>query len=447
MSHPTGNLNLEGRAIVEIDLRLPNSLTIPFASTNIVHVSSTITESIKGISTHELIVRVPTTDYVDTVIRYAQSTGTPKIRYRIGVGLPDSPVYLPWQDHIITDLSAALEGVGDQAGHFLRMSTKDILFTTERSTRVSSWRGKISDIVRQIASRNGISDSVIEPTVGEGLWIQSFVDDADFVRKRLVPRAVNDKGRGCYNFYVQDNALHFHSPDYQAGLKDVTYYSSNNFGLTQLDESQNMLEAGASSVRLIVYDPYTGTMGEVPSDPTKALRLGNVMPPLSTIPGSDLNLPFHLSTNTIIEARNIAQSIYENARAQMLGLRLDIARSIFLRVGDLVRISINPRGGRNTVWSGIYQVTDAGYIIQSGTLVSTFVVKRGEFQTSSLAPSQISVLGNALVVSNTEAPGQPLNIKAVEASSLTHGSGQASYTSIFVQTEDANTAPNPTPVY
>lgn len=447
MAVVSANKNLDGRAVVEVELRLPNNQFVPFNAINVAHVSSTITESIKGISTHELIVRAPTTDYLDTVIRFAQSTGTPRIRYRLGFGRPGTSVFLPWQDHIITSISGAIEGVGNTAGHFLRLSTKDILFTIERSTRVAARRGKISDIVQSIANVNGITSTVIEPTVGEGLWIQSYVDDHDFVRNRLVPRAINDKGRGCYSFYVQDNVLHFHSPDYQASLKDVTYYGPNNFGLTQLDESQTMLERGASSVRVVAYDPYSATMGEIACDPEKTLRLGNVMPPLISIPGADLNIPFHISTNTVLEAAGLAQSIYENARAQTLGLKLDVTRSLLLRVGDLVRVGISPEPGKSSVWSGVYQVAQSGYMVQGGTLVSTIVLKRGEFQTSNLAPTQSLLLGNTLVVSNTAAPGQPLNLKALESSTLTHGAGEAGFISTFVSTEDPNSAPNPTPVY
>lgn len=428
-----------------MELKLPNNKFLPFNDVSVVHVISTITESVKGISTHELIVRAPTTDYVDSIIRFVQSLGTPRVRYRIGVGLPGNMSFLPWQEHIITDISAAIEGVGPTAGHFIRMNLKDILFTMSRTTKVAARRGAVSSIVQQIASENGIVDAVIEPTVGDGLWIQNFNDDEDFVRKRMVQRAINNKGRGCYNFYVRDNVLHFHSPDYQAQLKELVYYQTNNIGLTQLDESQNMLEFGASNVRVVTFDPYTATMTELPSDPAKALRLGNVITPLTNVAGADLNYPFHLSTNTAQEAQNIAQALYENARMQTLGLKLDIARSIFLRVGDLVQVTISPSSSKNSVWSGVYFVTNAAYRIESGTMISVFVVKRGEYQTSNLAPASVTILGENLVINNQQAPGQSLNLKLAESSQLTHGSGKSGSTSIFVDTQNPGVAPNPNP--
>jgi len=441
----SANQNVEGRAVVDVELRLPNNKFVPFSSLSVIHVKSVIEESVKGTSTHELFVRAPTTDYVDSVIRAAQSQGSPFVRYRIGIGLPGQMSYLPWQDMILPDFSAPIEGVGKTAGHFVRMMLKDNLFTFSRATKTAARRGLVSDVVKQIASENQIANTVIEPTVGQGLWIQSFVDDVDFIRTRMVPRAINAKGRGAYNFYFQDGALHFHTPDYQAQLKDLVYYQVDNFGLTQLDETQNMLEFGASNVRVVTYDPYTATFGEIVSDPTKSLRLGNVLTPVASVQGAELNYPFHLSTNTAQEASNLAQAIYDNARMQTLGLKIDIARSIFLRVGDLVQVTISPSQSKNSVWSGVYFVTNACYTIESGTLISNFVVKRGEFQTDSMSPAQVNILGDNLVLNNQQAPGQPLNVKGVESSVLTHGAGQAGYTSIFVQTQDPNAAPNPNP--
>lgn len=446
MALTAANTNLEGRSVVELELRLPNNKIIPFSSVNILHVQSDITESIKSSTVHQAVVRSPTTDYIDQVIRFAQSQGTPRIRYRIGTGKPGQTAYLPWQESLLADFGAAIEGLGKTAGHYIRMDLSDSLFTFSRQTKCAARRGKISDIVQTIAQENGISDVVIEPTVGDGLWIQSFVDDVDFIRKRMVPRAINDKGRGNYNFYVQDNVLHFHSPDYQAALKELVYYQTNNISLTQLDSSQSYLEAGASGVRVIVYDPYTGQAKEVASDPNKALRFGNVMHQLLNVTGAELNYGFTLSTNSPQEADNLAQSIYENARSQILGLKLDIVRSIFLRVGDLIRITISPNSGKNTVWSGVYLVTDANYHIESGTMLSSFVVKRGEFQTNNLAPTTIDVLGDNLVINDQQAPGQPVNLKTAQSSTLTHGAGQAGFTSIFVQTQDPNTQPNPSPI-
>lgn len=445
MPIPAANANLEGRATVQVELKLPNNKFLPFNDVSVTHVSSTIVETVKGMSSHQLVVRAPTTDYMDSIIRFVQSQGNPRVRYRIGVGLPGGMNFLPWQEHIIADISAAIEGVGPTAGHFIRMSLKDILFTMSRTTKVAARRGPVSGIVQQIASDNSITDTVVEPTVGDGLWIQSFVDDEDFIRKRMIQRAINSKGRGSYNFYVQDNTLHFHSPDYQAQLKELVYYQTNNIGLTQLDETQNMIEYGASAVRVITFDPYTGTMSELSSDPTKALRLGNVITPLTLVPGADLNYPFHLSTNTAQEAQNMAQTLYENARMQTLGLKLDIARSIFLRVGDLVQVTISPSGSKNSVWSGIYFVTDAVYQIESGTMVSVFVVKRGEYQTSNQSPASITILGENLVISNQQAPGQPLNLKLAQSSPLTHGAGQSASTSVFVDTQNPDAAPNPNP--
>jgi hypothetical protein len=278
------NTNADGTVSVEVEVQLPNSKFIPFSSMNVEHITSHIVESVKGVGTHTLTVRAPTTDYVDNVLRFAQSTGTPSIRYRLGVGLPGQKTFLPWQNYFLTNFGATIEGVGDAAGHFITMTLKDSLFTISRSTKVDSHRGVLSDIIDRIASNNSMTENVIEPTVGDGLWIQNFMDDESFIRTRLIRRAVNAKGRGNYNFYIQDNAIHFHTPDYQAQLKELVYYQTNNVSLTQMDETQNLIAYGASNVRMIVFDPYTASASEIAADPEKALRLGNVITPLENVP-------------------------------------------------------------------------------------------------------------------------------------------------------------------
>lgn len=438
-----GNPNVEGQATVEVELRLPSGKIVPFSRINVVHSRSVITESIKAPSTHELHVQAPTTDYVDNLVRFAQSQGTPKLRYRVGLGLPGQMSYLPWQDQIVTSLSATLDGVGKSAGHFARLTLSDYLFTMTRQSKVVTRKGRVSDIVAQIAKENGITNAVIEETVGDGSWIQSFVDDFDFILNRMVPRAINSKGRGNYGVYVQDNTLHFHSPDYDAALKELAYFQTSNVGLMQMDESQHLLEQGASGVRLIVFDPYTGQSKEVSSDPAKALKLGNVMHQLANVKGADLSYPFHLSTNSPAEAENMAQAIYESARSQILGIKLDVARSIFLRVGDIVRLIISPSGDKATVWSGTYLVTDACYVVEGGGMMSSFVVKRGEFQSSRVTAAPLQILGDTVIISEQEAPGQALDLKAVQSSRLTHGAGQAAFTSVFSTTQPKNTALQP----
>src|SRR5690242_2722086 len=169
------NTNAEGTVSVEVEVQLPNSKFIPFSSMNIEHVTSHIVESVSGISTHTMTVRAPTTDYVDNVLRFAQSEGTPRVRYRLGVGLPGQKTFLPWQNYILTNFGATIEGVGDAAGHFTTITLKDTLFTISRGTKVASHRGTLSDIISQIATSNSITSSVIEPTVGDGLWIQNFM--------------------------------------------------------------------------------------------------------------------------------------------------------------------------------------------------------------------------------------------------------------------------------
>lgn len=447
MADTSANINLEGNAVVEVELLMPNNKIIAFNEINTTHVRSKISESIKGINEHELVVRSPTTDFIDSLVRFDQSQGTPLLRFRLGVGTPGKMTYLPWHTHIIVDFNAAIEGVGKTAGHFCRITTRSKLFTMSRQTKVKARSGYISDIVQEIATENGFTDMVIEPTLSQGTWIQNFIDDYDFVRSRMVPRAVNAKGRGSYSFYTQDGVLHFHSPDYQAALKTYDYFSPNDISLCQMDDSQRQIEAGASGVRVVNYNPLTGQTAEIASDVAKALRFGNTVNLLSNLTGTELNISHHQSASSPNDPQNMAQSTYENAHSQALGVRLELNRNILIRVGDILNLTISPSGGKASPWSGTYLVTNSYWGVDSGALVSAFVIKRGEFQTSNLANSTASVFGENVIESEQQAPGQPLNLKSTQSSPLTHGAGQSSDTSVFATTQSPNAAPNPTPNY
>ena len=433
--------------MVDAELLLPNTRTMPFAQIGTVHVSSTIAETIARHNTHELIFQTQSTNFVNSLIRYAQSQGTPQLRFRLGLILEGQATYLPWQQHIITDFNAAVTGSGALAAHLCRLGTTDSTFLMERATRVVSRSGLISDIVAEIGRTNGYSNLAIEPTVGQGLWIQSFIDDYDFVRNRLMPRAINAQGEGNYHFYDQDGTLHFHSPSYLATVKPLDYYGVAAESLTQVDTSQQLIEIGASGVRAVIYDPLTGQTAELASDPTKVLRLGNTTTQLTSLSGTELSLPYHLSYNTQQEAQNLAQSGYENAHAQTLELRLNLPRSIYLRAGDMLNINITPSADNTSVWSGTYLVISGTYAVRGGALTSAFTLRRGEYQTSSLQPTSAQLLSDNAVDNSDNAPGQPLNLKSTQSSPLTHGAGQISSTSVFAATQDANTAPNPAPAY
>lgn len=435
MSAPL-NPSVEGPSHVELELRLPNSKIIPLDKINIVHVTSTIKESLFSSSEHVFTIKSPTMDFVDNLLRYAFAEGTPKLRYRLGIGVPGNTFYLPWQEHIITSYGASLEGIGLSTGHYTQITTNDHLFTMSRVNKVATRRGKISDIVATMAQQQGLTHTVIEPTQGEALYIQSYMDDVDFIRQRLIPRAVNAKGRGNYHLCLQDNVLHFHSPDYQATIKELLYYQGSSMSLTQLDHSEHHLEMGASGASVIGYDPYTGEIKEVPSDPTQALRLGNTTHNLFRLKGTQANILYHLSANPPQEIDFMAQNTYEAAHSMMLGLNLEMTQTLFLRVGDILKILISPSNQKNSIWSGTYLVTSSVHDLDRGALKSSFVVRRGEFQTAHSTPSSFYFDRQNVVRDEITAPGQDLNVKETQSSSLTKGAGKSVGASVFVTAID-----------
>jgi hypothetical protein len=332
-------------------------------------------------------------------------------------------------------------GAGPEAGHEITLVTSDALSIVNRVARVAAHRGTISRIVRAIAERNHISDTVIEDTVGEGVWYQSFQGDEEFVRSRLVARARSKLGRGNYFLYMRDNALHFHTLDYHAQIKAFNYYAgprSANLALTDL--SQMKMDVGASGVRVATHDPYTGLAKEFKSDPDKALRLGNTIPRLDKVSGGERQMQLHLSSNRAEEFLNIAQNAYEHARGECFQLRLSVKKMTPARAGDILQVTIDPVVGRTSTWSGAYMVVTAIHTITNGDIESVYALQRGEQVAAKGVSNSLAGLGVKTVQDEQNARGFDPNLPETQASSLTRGAGKSGVSSTFLTVQDRQKA-------
>lgn len=416
---PNSALN-PGQAVVEYELIVPNSPSIVLNKGTVNHDHSSLVDTIYGICVYSHRIHTLNTDFVDKQIKKAMAAGTPRLRFRLGVGDPSNMFWLPWQEHIITAFSAMLESVSDQAGHVIEIETQDLQFALSRGGKTAAHKGTISKIVTGIAESYGFSKSVIESTAGEGAYVQSFMDDLQFVRTRMIKRSRNDKGRGNFLFYFKDNTLHFHSPDYQADIHNIVYYQANSAALTQVDHSQKLLDLGVAGTQVIGYDPYTGNVLVSQSDPSKALRLADSIYDYSKL-GAALQMPYHLSTNFAQEAEVIGQNTYEHTRSTTFDLMLEVDKTIQIRHGDFVNMVIAPSDSKASPWSGFYLVAEARHIVQKGSVRSFYRLKRGEIRKSLV--NLTSVRSEDILVIEQNAPGQDLNVSEVKNSQRTKGAG------------------------
>lgn len=429
--------NNEGQSHTEFELTVPDAKPVVLSAGLVTYLGSLLVETVEGPDTYTHRFTTLTTDFLEKYVKNAMAEGTPRLRFRHGVGDHDKIFWLPWQTHVITGTGGGLQGLADTSGHLLELDTACDLFLLDRGNKTIARKGKISAIVQQIAEENKIANTIIEPTITEILMIQSYDTDQQFIRKRLLRRAANSKGRGNYLFFMHDDILHFHTPDYHTALKEIFYHQSPSSSLAQIDESQNLFDDGVSGTRLVAYDPYSGTAKETVSDPGRALRLANSIYQLKNVKGAERTIFYHVVNNREEEALNLGQNTYEHARTGTFRVKLGLRKIIGIRAGDFLRLTVTTAAQKASPWSGFYLVEQVEHSIVKNAIDSMYTLKRGELQN--IRRGNITVDNNMALTSEQEAPGHDLNLKEAQSSDMTKGAGRSSTGAIFSTTQDPNT--------
>lgn len=414
----------EGYASVQYKLVLGNKQTVEFNSQLVTFVDAEIKDDVYGVGTGLHTFRTLDPGFLDS-IKQAMSSANPIMEFRLGFGSPNSTNWLPWQKHIIVTYSAKFEGIANAAGHLLVFNTANAFIRMERTNRVRAHKGAISTIVARIAADNGL-DAVIEPTdAAKYILYQSFVDDTRFIRERLLKRAAR-RGRGGYYFYIRDNVLHFHTPDYQSSVRELNYYSVFGTELTISDQSQDpkMWDGGLAGVRVIAHDPYTGQTKEVESDPDKAMRLSDSIYSFGAVPDGERNIPYHASQNPLTEINALAQFHYQMTRQQTFRSTVSVDKTIILRHGDLLNLSVTQQNSKASSHSGYYYVAAACHHVRKQSVNSTYILERGEVRGQDQSLSTQNTQEQLIPLS--AAPGEFPNIREVQDSQLTKGAGRQS---------------------
>ena len=427
-----------GKVAFEMELKGTTDKPLSLTGDLIQHVESTLNESTEEIPISFHRFNTQQVDLVDKTIKSLMADGTPLVRWRVGFVTEGKSMWLPWQEHQIVHCSAMVKGLGNNAGHNFEISTADRLFTVNRQTKIISRKGKISDMVKQIASDAGL-EAVVEPTVGTFAYVQVNESDIEFINRRLVHRCLNDKGRGQYLLYMRDNVLHFHTPDYQTDIKEIVYFETPFKDMTQTDNSQRLFDMGAAGTRCIAYDPYTGQTVDVVSNPEKYLRLADGIYRLDKIPNSAQTLTYHLGQNEPQEVTALAQNVYSFGRARTFEINTEFTRSLTLRVGDVLRLIIAPQREKISPWSGYYIVHASTRLIRKESLTASYRLKRGEIVRDQTTVTQPNAA--AQLIPETTAPGQDINPSVTQNSILTVGAGKQESSTVYATVEDAQKLP------
>lgn len=425
------------------------SLTIPvenggrdsfkFTENLATHVLSGLFDTVVGNNKYYHRFRTKSPEIVDKVLKSAMSDGFPAMLFRVGIGKSDTVQYLPWQRHTVTGYTGIVEGIGDETGHFFEITTQSQFWDWDSANYTTAHSGKISDIVRRIAEVNGIFGTVIEPTIGTGIYYQVYQGFADFIRKRLVQRAVNAKGHGNYQFFIRDNVVHFHTPEYHAEYKEMEFFNAGGQLLTVVDNSQKLILAGVSGCRLISYDPLTGTAKESVSDVTVATTYAESIYRMANLKLAQRIVPYHIGSNREAEAKAMCQSLYETARMFTFELSFKAAKIIHIRAGDIINLLLAPDATRVSSWSGLYYVSEVVTSVDHGAVEAKYKLQRGETRKVRTDAAVQSESGRGIdLATEHEAPGQPVNLMALQAAPLTKGQAYVGTDVRYAPVKDPN---------
>lgn len=425
----------EGSASVQYKLVLSNKRTLTFDTQVVTFIDATLKDNVYGAGTgiHSFATLDP--NFLESV-KEAMSDANPMMEFRLGFGDPSKMYWLPWQRHIIVKYNAKYEGIATAAGHLMVFETACVFIKMQRANKVMARKGSISDIVKTIAAENDL-ECVVEPTEGRFMLYQSFEDDTHFITGRLLPRAIKKSGQGGFYFFLRDNVLHFHTPSYQATVWALNYYDTFGTELVVTDYSQQpeLWDAGLSGVRIIHYNPVTGQTKEVRSNPAVALRLEDSIYRFSNVKNGEQNVAYHQSYNPPTEANAIAQFKYQRSRQQTFNCKPCISKTITIRHGDLLNLSITQQTSKASSHSGYYYVTGAGHVIKKGAVSSIFTLERGELrgQDQSLSAQN----RQEQLVPESKAPGIDLNLQEIQSSEQTKGAGKQSSARTYAVVADA----------
>lgn len=401
-----------GLSVVQIKLLLSDGSTQDFLSDNIQLDSAVFVDRLDGFSEYVYSLRASTDTYVNNLLKEAFGSGDPTIQVRVGVGTPGgTTTWLPWQTHTVHRYGAALFGQTGSTGYLTKMFSRDKLWNWSRYNKITVRKGTVSGIVESIANTYGIG-TVIETTGGSLTpltFVQSSMSDDKFIRERMIPRAVNQNGRGGYRLFVKDDKLHFHTLDYQANTLSLVYYTGGAIQLSHADRSQKLIEMGASGVRYLAHDPYTGDTKEFLSDPESSLKLATSAPLTYDVIGAQRNIQWHVGVNGPDEVAAMANAKYDTVKSHAFAIKVKMPQSIDARVGDFVQLSIT-NDGTNAPWSGLYYIGTTARSLVKSSMMTEMVLFRGEYEDDTNNFNGLANSDPSVVTSNTSSPGQSPNL-------------------------------------
>ena len=391
MAKSTPINGISGRCVVQFaQVGANNQVStapVPFFDENqVVHESSKIEAQINGpkMATHVLQVRSP--DYINKYLIPQLASSTPFLQYRLGISSGNSTVWLPFERHVI--LNDTIQVLPDStSGPRVAFRTADLLWLLGFS-HVRTHKGPISSMVSKLWTNTTSSlaaNTIIEPTLipgrgstsdTAGVYYQSEDTDLEFIKDRLLPRAVSTSGRSGYRFFVLDDIFHFHTPGYGQSTSKAIKYSSNAplaNDLQVVDRSVEYAQNGSTGVAVYSYDPVTGTAKTLNSSPTNVAIFSTQRGGFNGL----VTISGHIGQNLEIDEQSKAQHLYSVYRNETYDAELTLVSNLDLRLGDIVTLQVSA-GQTRTAYSGYWEVTSHIFSVDNSALTTAVHLSRGE---------------------------------------------------------------------
>lgn len=255
----------------------------------------------------------------------------------------------------------------------------DTFYWLTAMRRFSARSGTISGIIESITStieneRNVRIISRVEKTlVSNQMYYQSNVTDWDFIKDRMLPRAVNADGCANYHAINRFGMWVFANLDYSYVSHQLVNTSVNNVLKANRINKELSL---ASGYDVIGYDPLKGELVSVSGDREKVLRRGQLVPKLDATFSTSTALS--LSHNGENEISALAQHEYAKASDKLYTAQFNLANSVLVCAGDAVTVPLNAAGEANITWNGLWSVLEVRHVVHKGVLETSVKVTRGD---------------------------------------------------------------------
>jgi hypothetical protein len=342
-------------------------------------------------------------DAYNEINDYVDSNPIPKVWIRYGLQTGDQGKMTDWELHTIVSVKSNPSSTADTSlGDFFTMVTADFLYVMQKDERVSTRKGRISDMVQAMATVAGFEKFSIEPTDLDYALVQTFQSDYDFITNRLLPIASNKDSASSFLLFTRGEFIHFHTANYQlSGVYEFNYGSSvhdaTNISISNMGNSNEILQI--NGLNLVAVDPLQGVTINWKTNPSRELILSDSSPQRAGVSYKT----GHVGQNQLSNMYAESQWQYSIDKASAYEFEFTISNYPYIGVGDVVSSKL--QRGQGDRWEGLYLVKKVTHSIENSRVLSHYKMTRGEYVSQDGVPAQ----------------GKKLSGLAVDSSGLTSG--------------------------